>query len=155
MRAVLQRVTQSSVVIDGQQTASVSKGLMILLGVSSEDTKETAEFMADKAANLRIFEDADGKLNLSVLDINGSALVVSNFTLYADCKKGRRPSFVNAARPEIADEIYLHFVDRLRKAGITDVQTGQFGADMKVSILNDGPVTIILDSNEIKPKEQI
>lgn len=153
MKAVLQRVSESSVVIEGNKTAHINNGLMILLGITNGDTMETARFMAEKAANLRIFEDEGGKLNLSLLDVGGAALVVSNFTLYADCKKGRRPSFVNAARPETADPIYLYFVQCLRDCGIQDVQTGEFGAEMKVSIINEGPVTIVLDSDEIKPKE--
>lgn len=150
MRAVLQRVSHASVTIGGERRAQIGQGLLILLGVCPTDDAPTADFMADKTAALRIFEDEAGKMNLSLLDVGGEALVVSNFTLYADCKKGRRPSFIGAARPDMADELYLRYTDALRKQGIS-VQTGEFGAEMKVELLNDGPVTIILDSDEIKP----
>ncbi len=152
MRAVVQRVSRASVTIDGQTVGTIEKGVMVLLGVREEDTDAEARYMADKLASLRIFTDEEGKMNLSALDIKGEALVVSNFTLYADCKKGRRPSFVTAARPEKADPLYQSFTRYLSEAGITKVETGVFGADMLVSIDNDGPVTVILDSEEMMPK---
>lgn len=149
MKAVIQRVSYSSVVIDGIEVGKTDKGFLILLGVKQGDTKEDADKLIKKIPVLRIFEDENGKMNLSCLDIDGEILVVSQFTLCADCSHGRRPSFIRSAPPDTANELYLYFVDELRKSGVKKVDTGEFGADMKVSLLNDGPVTIILDSKEI------
>lgn len=150
MKAVIQRVSYSSVVIDGKEVGKTDKGLMILLGVERGDTKADADKLIKKIPVLRIFEDENSKMNLSCLDISGEILVVSQFTLCADCSHGRRPSFTASAPPDIANELYMYFVDELRKAGVKKVDTGEFGADMKVSLLNDGPVTIILESRELK-----
>lgn len=144
MRAVIQRVTQSSVSIEGKIVAQINTGLNILLGVGPEDTIETARQMAVKIAHIRIFGDADGKMNLSIQDIRGEALVVSQFTLYADTHKGHRPSFIRAAGPEIASPLCDRFVELLQEQGIP-CQSGVFGADMRVVIHNDGPVTILLE----------
>lgn len=149
MRAVLQRVSGASVTIDGAQSRSIGPGFVILLGVTDTDDEKTAKQLAQKIAVLRVFPDGQGKLNLSLLDTGGAALVVSNFTLYADARKGRRPSFVKAARPPRSDMLYQHFVQCLADAGVQDVKTGEFGADMLVNIQNDGPVTLILDSEEL------
>ena len=149
MRAILQRVKQASVTIEGSITAQIGPGLLILLGVSTEDTEKQAEIVAAKAAVLRIFEDENGNMNRSVQDIDGQILLVSNFTLYANCKKGRRPSFIGAARPEQAEKLYEYFRTCLESAGVREVRTGVFGADMKVSLLNDGPVTLLLDSDAL------
>jgi D-tyrosyl-tRNA(Tyr) deacylase len=145
MRAVVQRVTESSVTVDGRTVGSIGNGLLVLLGVSDEDTRKEADYLADKIAHLRIFEDQDGKMNRSLLDIGGDLLVVSQFTLLGDCRKGRRPSFVKAAPPEIATPLYEYFVEISRQKGIR-VRTGEFGAMMAVSLVNDGPVTLIVDS---------
>lgn len=150
MKAVIQRVSYSSVVIDGKEVGRTDKGLMILLGVERGDTKADADKLVKKIPVLRIFEDENGKMNLSCLDIDGEILVVSQFTLCADCSHGRRPSFISSAPPDTANALYLYLVDELKKSGIKNVDTGEFGADMKVSLLNDGPVTIILDSKELK-----
>ena len=152
MRAVLQRVKEASVSIEGTVTGQVGPGLAILLGVSLEDTKTEAELLAEKCVKLRIFPDNEDKLNLSILDVRGEALVVSNFTLYADARKGRRPSYIRAARPQEANALYEYFVECLRGQGVGKVDTGSFGADMLVNIQNDGPVTIILDTEELTPK---
>lgn len=149
MIALIQRVSYSSVVIDGREVGKTDKGFMILLGVEQGDTKEDADKLIKKIPVLRIFEDENGKMNLSCLDIDGEILVVSQFTLCADCSHGRRPSFTSSAPPDTANELYLYLVEGLRKSGIKKVDTGEFGADMKVSLLNDGPVTIILNSKEI------
>lgn len=146
MRVVIQRVNQASVRVDGTCIGEIKKGLLIFLGVGADDTKELCDRFVDKIIKMRIFEDADGKTNLSLGDVNGSVLVVSQFTLYADCKKGNRPSFVHAAKPEMANELYEYFVD-VCKQKIDHVQTGQFGADMKISLENDGPFTIVLDES--------
>lgn len=153
MRAILQRVTHSSVTVDGKMISEIGKGLLVLLGVGPDDTEEEARFLADKAANLRIFTDEQDKMNLSLLDIAGEMLVVSQFTLYADCKKGRRPSFTGAAAPAEANRLYEYFVEYVASLGVSKVGHGEFGADMKVELLNDGPVTIILDTTEIMPKK--
>lgn len=145
MRAVLQRVSAARVVVDGQTVGAVERGWLALVGVSPTDTPAAAAWLADKVANLRCFPDAEGKMNLSVQDVNGSVLAVSNFTLYADAAKGRRPSFVNAARPEQAEPLYEAFVNGLKALGVP-VACGVFGADMKVELANDGPVTLILDT---------
>ncbi|MEG1848943.1 MAG: D-aminoacyl-tRNA deacylase [Oscillospiraceae bacterium] len=152
MRALLQRVTGASVSVDGKTVGEIGPGLLILLGVRQEDGEREARFLAQKTAELRIFTDENEKMNLSLLDVGGGALVVSQFTLCADCKKGRRPSFVSAQRPETANELYQRYCALLREAGIAPVQTGEFGADMQVALVNDGPVTILLDTEEIMPK---
>ncbi len=148
MKAVLQRVKQASVSIEGETVGKISSGIMLLLGVTEEDTEKECDFLAEKAVNLRIFEDEAGKMNRSLLDAGGEMLVVSQFTLCADCRRGRRPSFTRAARPEKAIPLYEHFIGNIREMGIP-VSTGRFGADMLVSIENDGPVTILLDTDEI------
>ena len=150
MKAIIQRVSHADVVIENQLKGSISQGFLVLLGVGKGDTASEADLMADKIANLRIFCDADDKMNLSLLDVNGEALVISNFTLYADTRHGRRPSFFDAASPEIANDLYEHFCVALRNKGVAKVETGEFGADMKVSLLNDGPVTIILNTDDWK-----
>ncbi|MBI5301641.1 MAG: D-tyrosyl-tRNA(Tyr) deacylase [Chloroflexi bacterium] len=147
MRAVIQRVRQASVHVDDQVIGAIGAGLVVLVGVTHDDAERDAQWLAQKIATLRIFEDADGKFNLSIRDVGASALVVSQFTLYADARRGRRPDFVDAARPEIAEPLIARFVALLREQGIP-VETGQFQARMLVTILNDGPVTIILDSPE-------
>lgn len=145
MRAVVQRVKQSSVSVGGEVVAEIDKGLLVLLGVAGPDRREDADYLVDKVINLRIFEDQNGKMNRSLLDIGGQMLVVSQFTLLADCRRGRRPSFINAAEPTRADELYGYFVEKVSDRGIP-VQTGRFGAMMDVALVNDGPVTIILES---------
>jgi D-tyrosyl-tRNA(Tyr) deacylase len=148
MRAVVQRVSQSKVSVDENTIGKINKGLLVLLGVTHEDTQKDIDYMIDKILNLRIFEDEDDKMNLSLKDIGGELLVVSQFTLYGDCRKGRRPSFTNAAKPDLANELYEKFVDKAKAEGI-NVGTGQFGAHMMVDLTNDGPVTILLDSSKI------
>ena len=151
MRAVIQRVKYASVTIDGEVKAKIGQGFMMLFGAGQGDTREDAQLLAKKTAGMRIFRDENDKMNLALSDIGGSVLVVSQFTLYADCRRGNRPSFTNAAPPAEANELYEYFVHLLRdEYGIVDVQTGEFGADMKVELLNNGPVTIILDSDELK-----
>lgn len=150
MRVVLQRVNSCKVEIDNKNHSEIGKGFLLLLGVKNGDTKEDAVKLAKKISGLRIFTDENDKMNLSLADINGSVLVVSNFTLYADCSHGRRPSFINAARPEVSEPLYEFFCDEMRKNGVQDVKTGEFGADMKVSLLNDGPVTLVIDSEDLK-----
>ena len=145
MRAVVQRVKQSSVKTDGEVVGRIGQGLLVLLGVAQGDGAADADFMANKIINLRIFEDEDGKMNRSLLDIEGELLAVSQFTLLADCRKGRRPSFIKAAEPEKATELYEKFVEQVRQKGV-EVQTGRFRAMMEVALINDGPVTIILES---------
>jgi D-tyrosyl-tRNA(Tyr) deacylase len=147
VRAVVQRVTQASVEIDGEVVGSIGTGLVVLLGIKPGDDERAVDFMAEKIANLRIFPDSDGKMNRSLLDVGGAALVVSQFTLYGDCRKGRRPSFIDAAPPDVAEPTYERFVRRLKGCGL-NVETGRFAADMKVSLVNDGPVTLIIDSPE-------
>lgn len=150
MKAVIQRVSRASVTIDGEIVGSVNQGFLILLGVEQGDTKAEADKLIKKIPVLRIFEDENGKMNLSCLDISGEMLVVSQFTLCADCSHGRRPSFIGSAPPDIANELYEYFVDQLKNSGVKKVETGRFGADMKVDLLNDGPVTIILYSKDLK-----
>lgn len=145
MRAVLQRVSAARVVVAGQTVGEIARGWLALVGVSPADTPDAAAWLAEKVANLRCFPDDDGKMNLSVQDISGAVLAVSNFTLYADAAKGRRPSFVNAARPEQAEPLYQAFVNGLKAVGVP-VRCGVFGADMQVELTNDGPVTLILDT---------
>ena len=145
MRAVIQRVTGASVTVDGQEIARIGRGLAVLLGVAREDTIKDVNFLAEKIANLRIFEDEAGKMNLSVLDVGGEALVVSQFTLLGDCSKGRRPGFDKAAPPDVAELLYNEFVEMLRACG-APVKTGKFQAKMLFEIANDGPVTLILNT---------
>lgn len=147
MRAVLQRVSQARVEVDGQTVGAIGRGLLVLLGVEQGDKAQDAELLAKKNAELRLFEDDAGKMNLSVEDIGGEVLVVSQFTLAADCRKGRRPGFSRAAPPDIAEGLYEHYVALLRQRGLT-VATGQFQAMMQVSLTNDGPVTFLLDSKK-------
>lgn len=147
MRAVVQRVTEADVVVDNQVTGSVKKGLMVLLGVEEKDTEKDAAYMADKISGLRIFEDAEEKMNLSILDVGGQILAVSQFTLLGDARKGKRPSFIKAARPEEANRLYRTFIDFIKNENI-HVEEGVFQAEMLVRIYNDGPVTILLDSRK-------
>ena len=147
MRAVVQRVSRAKVTVEARVTGEIGPGLMILLGVGKEDSSPVATAMAEKLANLRIFEDAGGKMNLSLLDVKGSALVVSQFTLYGDARGQRRPSFITAAPPELAKKLYDEFCEALRKLGIT-VGTGIFQAMMSVELVNEGPVTILVDSDK-------
>jgi D-tyrosyl-tRNA(Tyr) deacylase len=149
MRAVIQRVREGRVSVHGKTIGEIGPGLVILLGVGDGDGQAEADRLADKIANLRIFADAQGKTNLSVLDVGGKALIISQFTLYADCRKGRRPSFVHAAPPDIAAPLVDYFADRLRQAGIRHVDSGEFGAMMLVEIHNDGPFTIFLDTDNL------
>ena len=150
MKAVIQRVKYASVKVDGEIIGAIDNGFLVLLGVSETDTKEDAEILARKTASLRIFQDDDGKMNKSLLDLSYGALVISQFTLLADTKKGNRPSFIHAAKPELAIPLYELFVDELKKIGGTEGAHGEFGADMKVELLNDGPVTIIYDTEQWK-----
>ena len=144
MKAVIQRVSEGSVTVENRKVAQIGKGLVILLGIAPGDTEANAEALADKLVHLRIFEDAEEKMNRSLLDVHGEAIVVSQFTLYADTRKGRRPSFTDAARPEIAEPLVEVFAGMLRARGIP-TQTGIFGANMKVALINDGPVTIVME----------
>lgn len=148
MKLVIQRVQTSSVSIDGKVHGKIDRGFLVLVGFCPEDTPEILPKLVDKLIHLRVFEDEEGKMNLSLLDVGGSVLSVSQFTLYADCRKGRRPSFTGAARPEIAKPLYMQFNEALRAQGVP-VETGVFGADMQVSLVNDGPVTILLDSADL------
>jgi len=147
MRGVLQRVTRASVTVDGQVIGEIGRGLVVLLGVEQDDTEADAHQLADKTIQLRIFDDADGKMNLGLTDVGGSVLVVSQFTLLGDCRKGRRPSFIQAAPPELAERLYETFVAAVGVQGIP-VATGKFRAMMQVELVNDGPVTILLDSRK-------
>ena len=148
MRAVIQRVLRAGVTVDAEVVGRIEKGFMILLGVSDEDTRETAKKLADKICKLRIFEDENGKTNLSLADVGGELLVISQFTLYADCRKGNRPSFIKAGAPDEANRLYEYFMDCCREH-VAVVERGQFGADMKVELVNDGPFTLILDTQEL------
>ena len=148
MRAVIQRVKSASVTVEGTVVSEISKGLLVFLGVAQEDTPADVDYMASKIANLRIFEDNEGRMNLSILDIGGEALVVSQFTLCGDCRKGRRPSFITAARPEKADPLYQVLMDEISRLRVP-VKAGIFQAMMDVELINDGPVTIMLDSNKL------
>ena len=145
MKVVIQRVIKSSVRINNKEVAKIGKGFLILLGISKDDNFEKADYIIKKIYNLRVFSDENDKMNLSIQDINGELLIVSQFTLYADCKKGNRPSFINAAPPEDAEKIYEYFINECKKNNLK-VETGEFGADMKVELINDGPVTIILEN---------
>ena len=147
MRAVVQRVSRSEVTVDGRTTGKIKKGILVLLGVTHGDTSKDVDYIVDKTINLRIFEDENDKMNLSLKDIGGEMLAVSQFTLYGDCRKGRRPSFTNAAAPEEADKLYQEFVKKVSEQGI-NTETGEFGAHMMVDLVNDGPVTILLESNK-------
>jgi D-tyrosyl-tRNA(Tyr) deacylase len=147
MRFIIQRVTQAQCEVAGTITGHISQGFCVLIGVSETDTKEIADKMIKKMINLRIFSDAEGKTNLSLHDVNGSLLLISQFTLYANCRKGNRPSFTAAGNPTLANELYEYIIEQCRRE-ITNVQTGIFGADMQISLTNDGPFTIILDSDE-------
>ena len=144
MKLVVQRVKNAKVEVEGKTVGEIEKGFLVLLGVTHNDTKETADYLVKKLCNLRVFEDENEKMNLALKDVNGKLLIVSQFTLYADCTGGNRPSFVNAAKPEMANELYEYFCNKCKENRI-EVQKGIFGADMKVSLLNDGPVTIILE----------
>ena len=148
MRLVIQHVNHAGVQVSGKEIASCGKGLLVLLGVTHDDSMEDVEYCASKTLGLRIFEDEDEKMNLSIQDIQGEILVVSQFTLYGDIRKGRRPSFVNSAKPDKANELYEEYVKYLQKENIP-VSAGQFGADMKVELINDGPVTILVDSKKM------
>lgn len=150
MRAVLQIVTKASVRVDDRTVGSIGKGFLIFLGVSDEDDETVCDKMADKICRLRIFKDENGKTNLSLKDVGGELLVVSQFTLYADCRKGNRPSFVKAGAPDEADRLYEYFMERCR-THVEKVEHGEFGADMKVELLNDGPFTLMLDSKDLFP----
>ncbi|MGN1138214.1 MAG: D-aminoacyl-tRNA deacylase [Ruminococcus sp.] len=150
MRVVLQRVKECNVSVDNKIVGEISNGFLLLLGVKDGDCQQDAEKLAKKISGLRIFTDNADKMNLSLADIGGSVLVVSNFTLYADCSHGRRPSFVKAARPEISEPLYEFFCEQLKQNGVNNVQNGIFGADMKVSLVNDGPVTMVIDSEDLK-----
>ena len=147
MRAVIQRVSSASVKVDGELISSAGKGFLVLLGVMDGDTAKEAELLAAKTAKLRVFTDEEDKMNLSVLDIGGDILCVSQFTLCADVKKGNRPSFTPSAAPEDANKLYEYYMECLKKEGVKNVSHGKFGADMKVELLNDGPVTILLDTD--------
>lgn len=148
MKFVVQRVSHASCTVDSRITGQISKGFLVLIGISSEDNREIADKMVKKLLGLRIFEDSEGKTNLALKDVDGSLLLISQFTLYADCKKGNRPSFINAGKPDIANELYEYIIEKC-KSEIPVVERGIFGADMKIELLNDGPFTIILDSAEI------
>ena len=146
MKVVIQRVSRACVTIEGEKVSSIDNGLLILLGIVEEDTNEDITWLSNKIANLRIFSDELGVMNKSILDVNGDAIVVSQFTLHASTKKGNRPSYIKAAKPEIAIPLYEAFVSELEKVLGKNIQTGRFGADMKVELINDGPVTIIIDT---------
>lgn len=147
MRAVVQRVKSASVKVNGELVSEIGSGLLIFLGVAHNDSETELEYIANKVVNLRIFEDANGKMNLSLLDTGGSALIVSQFTLYGDCRKGRRPSFIDAARPDVANDLYEQFISHLKEMNIP-THGGTFQAMMDVELINDGPVTILLDSDK-------
>ena len=148
MKFVIQRVNHASVKVDGNVVGKIDKGYMVLIGISENDTKEISDKMIKKMIGLRIFEDENGKTNISLKDVSGELLLISQFTLYADCKKGNRPSFINAGKPDMANEMYEYIIEQCKKE-ISVVEKGIFGADMKVSLENDGPFTIVLDSKEI------
>ena len=149
MRALIQRVSHASVTVEGTCVGEIQQGLLVLLGVGPQDTEKEADFLAEKCANLRIFTDENDKMNRSLADVGGGLLIVSQFTLYGDCRKGNRPSFTGAARPETAIPLYEAFIARCRESGLP-VETGEFGADMKVELLNDGPVTLWMDTKDMR-----
>ena len=148
MRAVIQRVKEAKVLVEGEVVASIGRGFLVLLGVAKDDTEEDLSYLARKISNLRVFEDGEGKLNLSLKDVGGEVLLVSNFTLYGDCRKGNRPSFDQAAPPELAERLYLSLAKRLEEEGLS-VSLGRFRARMEVHLVNDGPVTLLLDSKKV------
>ena len=148
MKFVIQRVLESLVKVDGNTIGQIGKGFMVLIGVGQEDTKEVADKMVKKMIGLRIFEDENGKTNLSLSDVNGELLLISQFTLYANCKKGNRPSFTESGAPDLAEELYEYIIDKCKES-VPVVEQGSFGADMKVSLINDGPFTIVLDSEKL------
>ena len=148
MRIILQRCSRAEVRIDGDTVGQINQGFLLLIGITEGDTQADAELLAKKVAQMRVFEDAENKMNLALKDVNGAILSISQFTLYADCRKGNRPSFIRAARPEVAEPLYNYFNAVLRNLYGLHVETGRFGADMKVDFINDGPVTIILDSQD-------
>ena len=150
MRALIQRVSRASVTSEGRPCGEIGPGLVVLLGVAKGDGEAEAAYLARKTANLRIFSDTEGKMNLSLLTVGGAALVVSQFTLCANCSHGRRPDFFGAAKPAVAEELYEYFCERIKMCGVTEIGKGIFGADMQVELLNDGPVTIIIDSGDLK-----
>lgn len=149
MKVVVQRCLRAEVRIDGQTVGKIGRGFLLLVGITDGDTTKEADLLAKKVGQMRIFEDAEGKINLGLKEVNGAILSISQFTLYADCKKGNRPSFIRAARPETAEPLYDYFNAKLRTEYGLQVETGRFGADMKVDFINDGPVTILLDSTEL------
>ena len=148
MKFIVQRVSSAACRVDDEVTGSIQKGFMVLIGISDSDTKEIADKMIKKLIGLRIFEDEQGKTNLSLADVDGGLLLVSQFTLYANCKRGNRPSFIEAGKPDMANEMYEYIIGKCRES-VDEVQTGEFGADMKVQLLNDGPFTILLDSDQL------
>lgn len=150
MKAILQRVTFAEVKVDGNTVGKIDNGFLILLGVAEGDTEKEADALSAKVATLRVFTDENDKMNLSLADIDGGVLVISNFTLYADCSHGRRPNFMKAAKPDIAEPLYEYFCEKMADNGVSKVEKGIFGADMKVSLLNDGPVTIDIDTRDLK-----
>lgn len=150
MRVVLQRCSRAQVRIDDKVVGQIGRGFLLLVGITDGDTQAEAELLAKKVAQMRVFEDAEGKMNLGLQEVNGAILSISQFTLYADCRKGNRPSFIRAARPETAEPLYDYFNHLLRNTYGLQVETGRFGADMKVDFVNDGPVTILLDSTELR-----
>ena len=147
MKLLIQRVSSAKVDVDSKTVGKINKGFLVLIGVTHTDTKEIADYLVKKLCNLRVFKDENSKMKLSIKDVDGELLIVSQFTLYADCQHGNRPSFVNSAKPDMANELYEYFVERCRKE-VKNVETGIFGADMKVSLLNDGPVTIMLEKED-------
>ena len=150
MRVVVQRCSRAEVRIENQVVGQIDRGFVLLVGITEGDTRNEADLLAKKVAQMRVFEDAEGKMNLGLNEVDGAILSISQFTLYADCRKGNRPSFIRAARPETAEPLYDYFNQQLREAYGLRVETGRFGADMKVDFINDGPVTILLDSNELR-----
>ena len=150
MRVVVQRCLRAEVRIAGETVGQIGRGFLLLVGVTDGDTTKEADLLAKKVGQMRVFEDAEGKMNLGLKEVDGAILSISQFTLYADCKKGNRPSFIHAARPETAEPLYDYFNERLRTEYGLQVETGRFGADMKVDFINDGPVTILLDSEELR-----
>ena len=151
MKFVIQRVKNAEVTVDSKTVGSINKGFLVLIGITHTDTKEIADILINKLIKLRVFEDENEKMNLALSDVNGELLLISQFTLYADCKKGNRPAFIDAAKPDYANELYEYIIEECKKQEV-NVQTGIFGADMKVNLLNDGPVTIILDSEDLIKK---